>query len=129
LRVAEIHHLVEELVDDDEVVPDGFFLELLEVFGEDLDDLVEEEEDLGGVCVSFGEGKEVEVVVSDIEVLEERRRCQLPRPPRNELIATYVYPFVGETGRYCGALFFGITQKDRELFHRRHGDVSSVVAS
>lgn len=78
LRVAEIHHLVEELVDDDEVVPDGFFLELLEVFGEDLDDLVEEEEDLGGICVSFGEGKEVEVVVSDVEVLEERRRCQLP---------------------------------------------------
>ena len=73
LRVAEIHHLVEELVDDDEVVPDGFFLELLEVFGEDLHDLVEKEEDLGGICVSFGEGKEVEVVVSDIEVLERKK--------------------------------------------------------
>lgn len=56
LRVAEIHHLVEQFVDDDEIVPDGFFLELFEVFGEDLHDLVEEEEDLGGICVSFGEG-------------------------------------------------------------------------
>lgn len=30
---------------------------------------MEEEEDLGGVCVSFCEGEEVEVVVSDVEVL------------------------------------------------------------
>lgn len=77
MRVAKIHHLIEQLVNDDEIVPDGFLLELLEVFGEDLHDLVEEKEDLGGICVSFGEGKEVEVVVSDIEILE-RRRCQLP---------------------------------------------------
>ena len=61
LRVTEIHHFVEELVDDDEVVADGFFLEGFEVFGEDGDEAVEEEEDGGGVGVAFGEGEEVEV--------------------------------------------------------------------
>lgn len=70
LGVAKVHHLIEELVDDDEVIADGLFLEGLEVLGEDLDDLVEEEEDLGGICVAFCEGEEVEVVVSDVEVLE-----------------------------------------------------------
>ena len=69
LRVAKVHHLVEQLVDDDEVVADRLLLELLEVLGEDLDDLVQEEEDLGGVCVALGQGEEVEVVVADVEVL------------------------------------------------------------
>ena len=54
LRVAEVHHFVEELVDNDEVVSYTFFFEFFEVFGEDFDDFVEEEEDLGGVAVAFG---------------------------------------------------------------------------
>ena len=66
LRVAKVHHLVEQLVYDDEVVADGFLLEDLEVLGEDLDDLVQEQEDLGGVGVALREGEEVEVVVADV---------------------------------------------------------------
>lgn len=54
LRVAEIHHFVEEFVDDDEIVADGFFFEFFEVFGEYFDDFVQEEEDFGGVGVAFG---------------------------------------------------------------------------
>lgn len=69
LRVAEVHHLVEELVDDDEVVPDGFLLQLLEVFREDFDDFVQEKEDLGGVGVALCEGEKEEVGVADVEVL------------------------------------------------------------
>jgi hypothetical protein len=53
LGVAEIHHFVEEFVYDDEVVADGFFFEFFEVLGEDFDDFVEEEENFGGVCVTF----------------------------------------------------------------------------
>lgn len=30
LRVAEVHHLIEQLVDDDEVVADGLLLQVLE---------------------------------------------------------------------------------------------------
>ncbi len=41
LGVPKVHHLVEQLVDDDKVVADGFLLERFEVFGEDFDDLVE----------------------------------------------------------------------------------------
>ncbi|KAL8984656.1 MAG: hypothetical protein Q9177_004639, partial [Variospora cf. flavescens] len=69
LRVAKVHHLVEELIDDDEVVADGFLLERLEVFGEDGDEAVEEEEEGGWVGVAFRQGEEVEVRVSDVEVL------------------------------------------------------------
>ena len=69
LRVAEIHHFVEKLVDDDEIVADGFLLQGFEVFGEDGDEAVEEEEDRGGVRVAFGEGEDVEVGVPDVEVL------------------------------------------------------------
>lgn len=73
LRVAEVHHLVEELVDDDEVVADGFLLEGLEVLGEDGDEAVEEEEEGGRVGVALCEGEEVEVGVADVEVLWMRR--------------------------------------------------------
>lgn len=69
LRISEIHHLVEELVDDYEVVADGFFFELFEVLGEDFDDFVKKQKDFGGVGVAFCEGEEVEVVVPDVEVL------------------------------------------------------------
>ncbi len=36
LRVAEVHELVEQLVDDDEVVSDALLLQLLEVLTEYL---------------------------------------------------------------------------------------------
>lgn len=74
MRVTKIHHLVEQLVDDDKVVPDAFLLEFFEVFGEDLNDLVKEEEDLGGVCVALREGEEVEIIVADVKILEFRKR-------------------------------------------------------
>ena len=38
LGVTEVHHLVEKLVDDDKVVPDGFLLELFKVFDQNLYD-------------------------------------------------------------------------------------------
>lgn len=66
LWVPKVHHLIQQFVNDDEVVANGFFLQCLEVLCEDLHDLVEEEEDLGGICVSFRQRKEVEVVVSDV---------------------------------------------------------------
>ena len=34
LRITEVHHLIHELVDDHEVVADGFLLELLEVLNQ-----------------------------------------------------------------------------------------------
>ncbi len=78
LGVAKVHHLVQQLVYDDEVITNGLFLQGFEILGKHLDDLVEEEQDLGGIGVSFCEGEEVEVVVSDVEVLswsaEGRRR-------------------------------------------------------
>ena len=53
LRVAKVHHLVEELVYDDEIVADGLLLQGLEVLCEDIDEFVQEEQDLCGICVSF----------------------------------------------------------------------------
>ena len=53
LRIAEVHHLIHELVDDDEVVANGLLLKLFKVFDKDGDKAVEEEDDLGGICVPF----------------------------------------------------------------------------
>lgn len=76
LRISKVHHLIQQLVNDDEVVPDTLLLQHFEVFGEHLHDLVEEEEDLGGICVSFGQCEDVEVTVADIEVLDGDHSCQ-----------------------------------------------------
>lgn len=66
LRVSKVHHLVQQFVDDDEVIPDTLLLQHLEVFGEDLHDLVEEQKNFGGICVSLGQSENVEIAVADI---------------------------------------------------------------
>lgn len=75
LRVSKIHHLVEQFVNDDKVVSNTLLFQHLEVFGEYLHNLVEEQKDLGGIRVSFGQCEDVEVTVTDIEVLDSVRRC------------------------------------------------------
>lgn len=40
LRIAKVHHFVEQLVYDDKVVPNALFFQLLEVFCENLYDFV-----------------------------------------------------------------------------------------
>ncbi len=69
LRVAKVHHLVQQLIDDDKVVAYALLLQHLEVLGEDLDDLVQEEQDFGGIRVALGKREDIEIVVPDIEVL------------------------------------------------------------
>lgn len=41
---------------------------------------------------------------------------------------TYVDALMGETGRYCRALFFGFTEEDGEFLDCGHRDVPAVVA-
>jgi hypothetical protein len=97
LWVAKVHHLIQQLVDDDKVVPYALLLELLEVLCEDLDHLVQEQKDLGGICVAFGEGEEVEVVVADVEVVDA---------------------FAREAWGHGRALVFGLAEQDGELLDR-----------
>lgn len=51
LRIAEVHHLIHELVDDYKVIPDGLLFQLFEVLDEDLYETMEEEDDLDGVGI------------------------------------------------------------------------------
>lgn len=68
--VAKIHHLVQQFVDNDKIIPDTFLLQHLEVFRKHFHDFVEEEEDLRRIGIPLGQRKDVEVAVSDIEVLQ-----------------------------------------------------------
>lgn len=42
LRIPKVHHFIEQFIDNDKIVPDTLLFQDLEVFGENLDDLVEE---------------------------------------------------------------------------------------
>jgi hypothetical protein len=55
LRVPKVHHLIEELEDDDEIVADGLLLQLLEVLGQHFDKLVQKDKNGGGIGVSPSE--------------------------------------------------------------------------
>lgn len=55
LGIPEVHHLIQQLIDDDEVVAYRFFLKFFEVFNQDLCESMEEEDDLRGVGVAFGQ--------------------------------------------------------------------------
>ena len=69
LWISKVHHFVQQFVNDDKIIPDTLLLEDLEIFGEDLHELVKEEKDLGSICVSFGQSENVQVAVTDIKVL------------------------------------------------------------
>lgn len=71
LWVPEVHHLIKQFVDNDEVVANTLLLQHLEVFREDLHDLVKEEKDFGRIGVLFGQREDVEVTVADVEVLKK----------------------------------------------------------
>lgn len=81
MRVTKIHHLVEELIYDDEIIPNTLLLKLLKILGEDLNDFVHEEEDLGGICVSLRKCEEIQVVVADVKVLSSRYQQNSQRAP------------------------------------------------
>jgi hypothetical protein len=63
LRVAIVHHLVKQLVNNDEVVADGLLLDVLEVAFEDVDQRVKKREDKDGIIIFFGDGDEIEIVM------------------------------------------------------------------
>lgn len=46
LGESKVHHFVHELVDDNKVVSDTLFLQLFEVFNQDLGEAMEEDDDL-----------------------------------------------------------------------------------
>jgi hypothetical protein len=69
LWVAKVHHLVQQFIYYNEVVSYTLLFEFFEILSEDLNDLVEEEKNLGRICVAFREGEEVEIVVTDVEIL------------------------------------------------------------
>jgi hypothetical protein len=69
LWIAKVHHFIQQLVDDDKVVPDRFFLQLFKIFGEDFDDLMEKEEDFRSVGVTLGKGKKVKIIMPYVQIL------------------------------------------------------------
>ena len=60
LRVSKVHHLVEELVYDDEVIANTLFFQLFEVLLQYRSQLVQEEEDLGGIGIPPRESQHCE---------------------------------------------------------------------
>lgn len=82
LRVSKIHQLVEKLVDHHEIVAYAFLLELLEVLGEHLHKLVQEDKNKGDVGISASSSDKVHVVVLDVRkvrfvVLHNGRRVTI----------------------------------------------------
>lgn len=52
LWIAKIHHFIHELIDNDEVIPNTFFLEFFEIFHENLGEAMEEQDDFCGICIA-----------------------------------------------------------------------------
>ena len=99
---------------------------------------MEEKENFGSICITFRKGEEIEVVMSDIEVLRqqsgqnETSYCYSTLSRiyiigyRKEGIS-YVDAFVREARWDSRALFFGLAEKYRELLHCGHRYISPVV--
>jgi hypothetical protein len=71
LWVTEVHHLIEQFIDNDKVVANTFLLQDLEILREHLHDFVEKEENLGRIGVFLCQRKDVKVAVTDVEILNK----------------------------------------------------------
>lgn len=69
LGISEIHHLIQQLVDNDEIVPNTLLLELLEILREHLNYPVQEQQYLCRIRIPLCQCKDVEIVVSYVEIL------------------------------------------------------------
>jgi hypothetical protein len=98
---------------------------LLENFrgGSYLDDFMEEEDDFDSVGVSFCQGKEVEITVSDVEVLRVLEKI-MKKGGGGRYIDTLMR---NARGRSCIVLLC-IKQQRHEFLDGRQGDVATVVA-
>ena len=65
---AVVHGLVEELVNDDKVIPYGLFLEGAKVILEHRRELVEEGNDEGGIGILACYSAQIQVIVLDINI-------------------------------------------------------------
>lgn len=54
LWISKVHHLIHKLVYNNKIIPDTLLLEFFEIFNEDGDKSMEENDDFGGICVSLG---------------------------------------------------------------------------
>ena len=54
LRIPVVHHFIQQLIDDHEVITDALLFHLLEIFGEHLDELEQERKDQENVRVPAG---------------------------------------------------------------------------
>jgi hypothetical protein len=70
LRVAKVHDLVQQLVDQHEVVADGLLLQRLEVALHDLHQPLQEHKHGGHVGVALGGRQDVDVVVLQVHVVD-----------------------------------------------------------
>ena len=64
LRIPKVHHLVHQFVNDDKVVADRLFFQLLEVFNEHLNKPMQEDDNLGSVGVPFRHGQNFGAMVN-----------------------------------------------------------------
>mmetsp|Transcript_49339 Transcript_49339/g.132031 ORF Transcript_49339/g.132031 Transcript_49339/m.132031 type:complete len:231 (-) Transcript_49339:187-879(-) len=83
LRVPEVHHLVEELIDQDEVLPDALLVQHPAEVLEDLCHLAQQLYDRRGRDIHAGGGDEIQPVLLDEDVadavqVEDRRGITMP---------------------------------------------------
>lgn len=63
LRITEIHHLIEEFMDDDEIIANAFLFQFGEILIENLNDFVHVDDHHGGVGVGPRNHHQIDVVV------------------------------------------------------------------
>ena len=105
LRVTEIHQLVHQLENDDEIVADALLLDLFKVLAHHEHEFVEEGEDHGGVGVGARHADDVQILVLNV----------------------HESAFRGLDQRCDVAFFFLLHQKRQELVDDSHFDVTAVI--
>lgn len=123
LRVAKVHDLVEQFVDDDKVVAYALLLELFEVLCQDRDELVQEGDDLGRVRVLLGQGEHWAGSCEQCTLLHKSPKRTV------EVVVAYVHvidALARQTRRHVLPFLLGIENERQELFDSTRRNVVAV---
>ena len=63
MRIAIVHHLVEQFINDYEVVSDGFFLDVFEITFKNFNQCMKKGKYHNGVIVFTGNGYQIKIVM------------------------------------------------------------------
>lgn len=131
LGIAKVHHLVQQLVDDDKVVANAFLLQLFKVLFQHGSQLVEEEQDLCRIGIPSGQGQDCRCAEKGEQTDVRTTRSKTTSERTIEIVVSdehVVDALAGKARAHCASavLLFHVEQERQEALDLGQRNVIAI---